>query len=92
MEAWEASAARAEAAAGLDGAPRPWIAVHLRRGDACREGAYMGRTCSGGDEYAAACARVGRAYGFGSLLVATDSDSALSRVGKGYEILNFEGS
>ena len=33
----------------LAAAPRPRVAVHLRRGDACREGAYMGRTCSDGD-------------------------------------------
>ncbi|KAH8086218.1 hypothetical protein JL720_7423 [Aureococcus anophagefferens] len=34
----------ARAAAGLGGAPRPWIGAHVRRGDSCREGAYMGRT------------------------------------------------
>ncbi|KAH8055604.1 hypothetical protein JL722_7941 [Aureococcus anophagefferens] len=37
---------------GLGGAPRPWIGAHVRRGDSCREGAYMGRTCSDGAAYA----------------------------------------
>ena len=64
----------------LGDAPRPWVAAHLRRGDACRDGAYMGRTCSSGDDYARACCDAGRKYGFGTLIVATDSSSALAEL------------
>ena len=44
----EVRAAIADATTKLGDAPRPWVAAHLRRGDACRDGAYMGRTCSSG--------------------------------------------
>lgn len=70
----------ARAQAGLGTAPRPWVAAHLRRGDACRDGAYMGRTCSSGDAYAEACCKVGAKYGYGTLIVATDSFSALAEL------------
>jgi hypothetical protein len=70
----------ADATTKLGDAPRPWVAAHLRRGDACRDGAYMGRTCSSGDDYARACCDAGRKYGFGTLIVATDSSSALAEL------------
>ncbi len=73
-------AAIADATQKLGEAPRPWVAAHLRRGDACRDGAYMGRTCSSGDDYARACCDAGRRYGFGTLVVATDSRSALAEL------------
>ena len=72
--------AAARAAAGLGGAPRPWIGAHVRRGDSCREGAYMGRTCSGGAAYAREACGLGARYGFGTLVVATDSDAALAEL------------
>lgn len=31
---------------GLNNAPRPWLGVHLRRGDSCRDGEITGRVCS----------------------------------------------
>ena len=74
------SEAIADATAKLGEARRPWVAAHLRRGDACRDGAYMGRTCSSGDDYARACCDAGRKYGFGTLIVATDSSSALAEL------------
>ena len=40
----------------------------------------MGRTCSSGDDYARACCDAGRKYGFGTLIVATDSSSALAEL------------
>ena len=83
LAALERVVAAAKARAGLAGdAPRPWIGVHLRRGDACREGAYMGRTCSDGDAYAREAAALGRRYGFGTLVVATDSDAALAELAR----------
>ena len=74
------AAAAASAAAGLGGAPRPWIGAHVRRGDSCREGAYMGRTCSDGAAYAREACGLGARYGFGTLVVATDSDAALAEL------------
>ena len=31
---------------GLNTAPRPWLGVHLRHGDSCRDGEITGRVCS----------------------------------------------
>lgn len=36
---------------GLKTAPRPWLGVHLRHGDSCRDGEITGRVCSPAEVY-----------------------------------------
>ena len=62
---------------GLRGAPRPWLALHMRRGDSCRKGRAFGRNCSSGAEYAQRVAQMVALYRYRTVFVATDSDSAL---------------
>ena len=54
-------------------APRPRLAMHIRRGDACNhDAARTGRTCGPVRAYADAAAELAARYGFRSLIVASD--------------------
>ena len=62
-------------------APRPRLAMHIRRGDACNhDAARTGRTCGPVRAYADAAAELAARYGFRSLVVASDSDGALAEL------------
>ena len=63
---------------GLADAPRPWLGIHIRHGDSCRDGPVTGRLCTPAEEYATHVAHMVRAYGYKSLVLATDSDAALA--------------
>ena len=90
--AFAARLAAERAALGLDGgdadadadaaAPRPRLSMHIRRGDSCggREAVRTGRRCAPASEYAVAAGKLAASFGFRSLLVATDSDSALDEL------------
>ncbi|KAK7231099.1 hypothetical protein SO694_000761110 [Aureococcus anophagefferens] len=74
-----ADAVEGEAALlGLGAAPRPWLGVHLRHGDSCRDGEATGRVCTPAEAYAAPVGDLARRYGYATVVVATDSDAALA--------------
>ncbi|KAH8091514.1 glycoprotein 6-alpha-L-fucosyltransferase [Aureococcus anophagefferens] len=74
-----ADAVEGEAALlGLGDAPRPWLGVHLRHGDSCRDGEATGRVCTPAEAYAAPVGDLARRYGYATVVVATDSDAALA--------------
>ena len=76
-----------KAAGRIAGLPERYLGLHLRRGDACANGAdkraalrKMDRWCAPVSEYAAQVERVARRYQLESVFVASDEEAALAEL------------